>query len=65
MAVFEMNLKRYTDILEKAMSLKMTIEGVVFDDQMQGRSILFMRYVIVWILRIATNTDYAPGKKLK
>jgi ubiquitin conjugation factor E4 B len=63
-AQLELSLKRYNDVLEKAMSLKFAIEGVLLDDIMQARSLLFMRYVIVFVLRTATNSDYTPGEQI-
>ena len=65
LALFEVSLKRHTDTLEKSMSLKFAIEGVLLDDKMQGRSLQFMRYVTVWLLRVASQSDYAPDKPLK
>jgi ubiquitin conjugation factor E4 B len=58
-------VKRYNDVMEKAMQLKYAIEGVLFDDVMQARSLQFMRYVIVFMLRTASGTDYTPGKPFK
>jgi ubiquitin conjugation factor E4 B len=65
MARFEEQLRRYNDVLEKSMSFKFAIEGVLFDKQMQTKSLLFMRYVTVWLLRIATGSDYTPDKTIK
>ncbi|KAH6674589.1 ubiquitin elongating factor core-domain-containing protein [Halenospora varia] len=65
LARFEETLKRYNEVLEKAMQQKFAIEGVVFDKQMQTKSILFMRYVTVWLLRVASKTDYTPDKTIK
>lgn len=62
---FEAQVKQFSDLLEKSMSLKFAIEGVLFDKQMQTKSLLFMRYVTVWLLRIATGTDYTPDKTIK
>jgi ubiquitin conjugation factor E4 B len=62
MMQFEAALKKYNDVLEKAMSLKFAIEGVLFDDIVQARSLQFMRYAIVFLLRIATGSEYTPGK---
>ena len=62
---FEQQLKKYTDMLETAMSTKFAIEGVLQDKPMQAKSLLFMRYVTVWLLRIATQTDYTPEKTIK
>jgi ubiquitin conjugation factor E4 B len=63
--LLEATLKRHTDVLEKAMSLKMAIEGVLLDEKMQARSLQFMRYVSIWLLRTASQTDYKPDKSLK
>lgn len=65
MTRFEAQLKKYTDLLENAMSLKFSIEGALKDKQMQTKSLLFMRYVTVWLLRIASQTDYTPDKTIR
>jgi ubiquitin conjugation factor E4 B len=65
LARFEARLKQWTDLLEKSMALKLTVEGVLGDKQMQAKSLLFMRYVTVWLLRVATQTDYTPDKTIK
>ncbi|TAQ85089.1 hypothetical protein B7494_g6589 [Chlorociboria aeruginascens] len=65
MRVIETNLKRYNEVLDKSMSLKLATEGVLFDKNMQTKSLLFMRYVTVWLLRIATGSDYTPDKSVK
>ncbi|KUI73598.1 Ubiquitin conjugation factor E4 [Cytospora mali] len=62
--LFELTLKRHTDVLEKSMSLKYAIEGVLLDEKMQGRSLQFMRYVAVWLLRVASQSDYKPDRPL-
>ncbi|KAI1410056.1 ubiquitin conjugation factor E4 [Hypoxylon sp. FL1857] len=51
--------------VEKYIALKLAIEGVVLDEAMQTLSLLFMRYVSVWLLRVASGTDYKPGKEFK
>lgn len=65
MIVFEASLKRHVDVLERSMSLKLAIEGVLLDEKMQGRSLQFMRYVAVWLLRVASQSDYKPDKPLQ
>lgn len=60
LAMLDLHLKRYNEVLEKSMSLKFAAEGVLFDKSMQTRSIMFMRYVTVWLLRVATTTDFTP-----
>ncbi|KAI1214280.1 ubiquitin conjugation factor E4 [Annulohypoxylon truncatum] len=53
--------------IEKYIALKYTIEGVVLDECMQTLSLQFMRYVSVWLLRVASGVDYRPagGKEIK
>jgi len=61
----EENIARYNAVVEKYMQSKFAIEGVLFDKQMQTKSILFMRYVTVWLLRVATQSDYTPEKTIQ
>ncbi|ROV93028.1 hypothetical protein VPNG_09416 [Cytospora leucostoma] len=63
--LFETTLRRHTEVLEKSMSLKYAIEGVLLDEKMQARSLQFMRYVAVWLLRVASQSDYKPDRPLK
>ncbi|KUJ12075.1 uncharacterized protein LY89DRAFT_786216 [Mollisia scopiformis] len=65
MARFEEQLKRFNEVLDKSMSLKFAVEGVLFDKVMQAKSLMFMRVVTVWLLRIGTNSDYTPEKTVK
>lgn len=65
MARFEEQLRRFNDVLDKSMSLKFAIEGVLFDKAMQAKSLMFMRVVTVWLLRVATGSDYTPDKTIK
>lgn len=58
-------LKRHTTVLERAMALKFSIEGILLEQKMQSRSLQFMRYVTVWLLRVASQTDYTPDKPLR
>lgn len=63
--LFEVSVKRHVDVLEKTMSLKYAIEGVLLDEKMQDRSLRFMRYVSVWLLRVASQSDYKPNQPLR
>ncbi|KAI1088962.1 ubiquitin conjugation factor E4 [Rostrohypoxylon terebratum] len=47
--------------VEKYIALKHTIEAVVLNEPMQQLCLQFMRYVAVWLLRVATGVDYRPG----
>lgn len=65
LAIFEISVRRHTEVLERAMSLKFAIEGCLLDEKMQGRSLQFMRYVSVWLLRVASQSSYTPEKSLQ
>ena len=54
--MFEKALKTYKDRIEKGLSYKYAVQGVLLDELAQARSMQFMRYVIVWLLRLV-----APG----
>lgn len=61
--VYEAVLKKTVKKLESAMSYKMAMEGVLYDDQCQARSMQFLRYVIVWLLRLMSpNYPKEPVK---
>ena len=63
--MFEEAVKKYKDRVDVGMSYKYAVEGVLLDEQSQTRSMQFMRYVIVWLLRlVAPGHDY-PRKPLK
>lgn len=61
--IFEQALKRYKDKVDLGLSLKYSLQGVLFDEQWQSRSMLFMRYVLVWLLRLVSGVDF-PKEKL-
>ncbi|KAK4133192.1 hypothetical protein BT67DRAFT_443117 [Trichocladium antarcticum] len=63
--VLDEALKRHTAVLERSMALKLSIEGVLLEQKMQSQSLQFMRYVTVWLLRVASQTEYTPDKPLR
>lgn len=63
--LFETALKKHTDTLENAMRTKYALEGVLQDSKMQEVSLRFMRYVAVWLLRVASESNYTPDKTLQ
>ncbi|UQC75247.1 ubiquitin elongating factor core [Colletotrichum lupini] len=65
LAMFELTLKRHTTVLEKAIAMKYAIEGIFLDEKMQELSLRFMRYVAVWLLRLASQSSYTPDKDLQ
>ncbi|KAI0136961.1 ubiquitin elongating factor core-domain-containing protein [Xylariales sp. AK1849] len=56
---------RVVSVIEKTMALRFSIEGVLTDKGMQTLSLQFMRYVTVWLLRVASGSAYVPGQKLQ
>ncbi|KAL3450690.1 ubiquitin elongating factor core-domain-containing protein [Aspergillus insuetus] len=56
--LFETHLKKYKDRVDLGYALKYSLQGVLFDDQWQFRSMTFMRYVIVWLLRVASGKNF-------
>ncbi|KAM0795096.1 ubiquitin elongating factor core-domain-containing protein [Usnea florida] len=63
--VFEDAIKKFKDQIDKGMSYKLSVEGVLLDDLTQARSMQFMRYVIVWLLRIVAPGQDFPRRPLK
>ncbi|KAM3449632.1 hypothetical protein MY3296_006716 [Beauveria thailandica] len=63
LSAFEVTVKRHINVLERSIGMRHAIEGVLLDDRMQSTSLRFMRYVAVWLLRIATGQDYKPGRE--
>ncbi|KAJ6171979.1 hypothetical protein N7470_001046 [Penicillium chermesinum] len=59
---FEQALKKYKDKFDLGMALKYSLQGVLFDDTWQARSMLFMRYVTVWLLRLVSGVNFPKQK---
>ena len=64
-AMIERNMKLYDDAIDRYVSYKYAAEAVLLDEKMQQRALMFTRYVSVWLLRIASNSDYTPEKQLQ
>ncbi|KAJ2983669.1 hypothetical protein NUW58_g6211 [Xylaria curta] len=63
-ALVKQHIQNAVNAVEKYIALKYAIEGVVLDQGTQTLSLQFMRYVAVWLLRTASQTDYQPGKQI-
>jgi len=63
--MFETMLKKYKDQIDKGFSYKYAVQGVLLDDLSQARSMQFMRYVIVWLLRLVAPGHSFPAQHLK
>jgi len=64
LARFEEQLAKSKKIVDDMWSTIFATEGVLFDDLTQTRSMQFMRYVIVWLLRIASGQNL-PQEQLQ
>ena len=62
---FKTAVEKYKHQIDKGRSYKYAVEGVVLDDQMQAMSMQFMRYVVVWLLRIVDPEGIFPKRALK
>lgn len=62
--MFENALKKYKDALDKGVSYKFAIQGVLLDDQSQTRSMQFMRFTTVWLLKQLSGGSF-PQQKLQ
>ena len=61
--LFENAIQKYKDQVDKGISYKYAVQGVLLDEQMQARTMQFMQYVIVWMFRIvAPNANYPKQK---
>jgi ubiquitin conjugation factor E4 B len=58
LAVFDAHVKKIKDRISKGHCITFATQGVLLDETLQARSMQFMRYVIVWMLRLV-----APGTK--
>ncbi|KZF25758.1 ubiquitin conjugation factor E4 [Xylona heveae TC161] len=63
--VFETALKKYKDQIDKGLSYKYAAQGVLLNELSQARSMQFMRYVIVWLLRIVSPGVNFPKDTLR
>ncbi|KAI9734960.1 MAG: hypothetical protein M1834_002042 [Cirrosporium novae-zelandiae] len=65
LAMFERSLKKYKQKLDEGLSYKLAVRGVLLDELSQARSMQFMRYVIVWMLRLVSPGQTYPKQPLK
>jgi ubiquitin conjugation factor E4 B len=63
--MFEDALNKYKDQIDKGLSYKLACQGVLLDELAQTRSMQFMRYLIVWVLRLVSPTGKFPTEKLE
>ncbi|KAH7084790.1 ubiquitin elongating factor core-domain-containing protein [Paraphoma chrysanthemicola] len=65
LAIFDSHVKKVKDQIERGQCTILAIQGVLLDETTQARSMQFMRYVIVWLLRLVSpGTDF-PKQELQ
>lgn len=62
--MYEAHLKKLKDQVERGHCTILAIQGVLLDELTQARSMLLMRYVIVWLLRLVSPRLDFPRQKL-
>ncbi|KAL8881645.1 MAG: hypothetical protein Q9198_001190, partial [Flavoplaca austrocitrina] len=62
--MFDNAVKKYKDGIDKGLSYKYAVQGVLLDETMQTRALQFMRYVIVWLLRLVSASNF-PKQPIK
>ncbi|CAN9276822.1 unnamed protein product [Alternaria alternata] len=65
LAIFDNHVKKMKDQIERGKCSILAIQGVLLDETMQARSMQLMRYVIVWLLRIASPGTSFPKSELQ
>lgn len=57
LARFDEGIARYKKQIDSVWSIWHATHGILMDDLMQARSMQFMRYVIVWLMRLASTQN--------
>ncbi|CAG5181869.1 uncharacterized protein ALTATR162_LOCUS9876 [Alternaria atra] len=65
LAIFDNHIKKIKDQIERGKCSILAIQGVLLDETMQARSMQLMRYVIVWLLRLASPGTSFPKSELQ
>lgn len=63
--MFEDAVKKYKDQIDKGLSYKYAVQGVLLDELTQTRSTQLLRYVIVWLLRLVAPGHDFPKQPLQ
>ncbi|RMZ77527.1 hypothetical protein DV737_g4315, partial [Chaetothyriales sp. CBS 132003] len=62
--MFDNALRKYKDQYDTGLAYKYTIQGVLLDELTQARSMQFMRFVTVWLLRQVSPHAAYPSEPL-
>lgn len=63
--MFDNAVKRFRDKIDQGLSYKHAVQGILLDDLSQARSMQFMRYVIVWLLRLVVPGHDFPKHSIQ
>ena len=55
--LFDIRLQKFKDEIDRTHTVIHATHGVLLDELVQARSMQFMRYVIVWLLRLASGQN--------
>ncbi|KAI5291833.1 hypothetical protein KEM54_005691 [Ascosphaera aggregata] len=53
-----MMLQRYQNVYDRGLATMYAFQGILADDLWQARAMQFMRYIIVWIMRLVSGKNY-------
>jgi ubiquitin conjugation factor E4 B len=65
LAIFDNHVKKVKDQIERGQCTILAIQGVLLDETTQARSMQLMRYIIVWLLRLASPGTNFPKQELQ
>jgi ubiquitin conjugation factor E4 B len=65
LVLFDRQIEKMRERIDSGLSYKLGVQGVLFDDLSQARSMQFMRYVIVWMLRTVSSHHDFPRQELR
>lgn len=65
LALFDNHIKKVKEQIERGKCSILAIQGVLLDETTQARSMQLMRYVIVWLLRLANPGTSFPKTELQ
>ncbi|CAZ79267.1 unnamed protein product [Tuber melanosporum] len=65
LATWDRNIERMRERIDQGIAYKCALEVFLFDGLSQTRTLLFMRYLTTWLLRVVTPTHGYPEKLIK
>ena len=65
LAVLDRNIAKIKDRLDNAIAYRLALEVILFDNNVQASALLFMRYQMVWLLKLVDGTHQYPHQVLR